>query len=61
MRTVLAELDALLAHSDSAAVPFFATHAAALRLALGQPSEQLARQIEQFDFEAAGETLRSLR
>jgi signal transduction histidine kinase/DNA-binding response OmpR family regulator len=61
VRAVLDQLDTLLTQSDTAAITLLQAHAALLRATLGQPGEQLARQIKQFAFEAALETLRSLR
>jgi PAS domain S-box-containing protein len=60
LRALLGELQGLLEHSDTAALALFEAHAAALRASLGPPCETLARQISQFDFEAAGRTLRPL-
>ena len=61
LERILDELDALLAHGDTAAIELFGDHAAELRAALGQPSEELARRVENFDFEAARAMLRTLR
>ena len=59
--SVLDQLDALLATGDVAAIAFFETHAASLRAALGPRCDDLARQIDQFAFEAAQSSLRLLR
>ena len=59
--SVLEQLAALLHSGDAASISFFEAHDALLRSALGETSDQLARQINRFDFEAAGETLRALR
>jgi hypothetical protein len=58
---VLDQLATLLASGDAASIACFEAHAAMLRSALGRGCDQLARQINRFDFEAAGETLRALR
>jgi CheY-like chemotaxis protein len=60
IRSVLAELDGLLAESDTEAITLFDRHAESLRNDLGGLGEALGRQIKQFDFEAARETLREL-
>ncbi len=60
LRALLGELQVLVEHSDTAALALFEAHAVALRASLGPPCETLARQIRQFDFEAAGRTLRPL-
>ena len=59
--TILDELDALLEKGDTTAISLFETQAATLKAALGEPCKLLQRQIQQFDFENAKETLRSLR
>jgi HPt (histidine-containing phosphotransfer) domain-containing protein len=56
---VLEKLDLLLEQSDTAALSLFSEHAELLRAALGQPYEELERQIKRFDFEAASHTLRA--
>ena len=58
---VLDELDALLLQHDTTAVVLVEEHAAALRTALGLPGIELARQVMQFDFDMALQTLRGLR
>lgn len=60
LRPVLSELDGLLAESDTEAISLFDRHAEALRKSLGEPGEILGRQIRQFDFDTARETLREL-
>lgn len=61
LQALLTEIDALLALGDAAVLGLFEAHAAELRTALGPPrSEELARQIKQFDFDAARVTLRKL-
>jgi CheY-like chemotaxis protein/HPt (histidine-containing phosphotransfer) domain-containing protein len=61
LRAVLAELATLLAQSDTAAIALFEDQAVLLRGALGPYCEELGHQINQFEFEAAWETLRGLR
>jgi hypothetical protein len=61
LHAVLDQLDALLARSDTAAIAVCETHAVALCAAYGPRSEVLLRQISQFEFEAARDTLRTLR
>jgi two-component system, sensor histidine kinase and response regulator len=61
LRAILAELTTLLAQSDTAAIALFEDHALLLRAALGPTCEELGHQINQFEFEAAWETLRGLR
>jgi signal transduction histidine kinase len=61
LEAVLDRLDTLLAQSDMAAIALFEEHAAALRATLGEPAERLGREIRQFAFEAARETVRSVR
>jgi CheY-like chemotaxis protein len=56
---ILAELDALLAQSDTIALNVFQKNAPQLRIALGPRYEALAQQIMSFDFEAAQKTLTS--
>jgi signal transduction histidine kinase/CheY-like chemotaxis protein/HPt (histidine-containing phosphotransfer) domain-containing protein len=58
---ILDELDALLAQGDFTASALFHEHATPLRNALGARCDELMRQIEQFDFKTALETLRALR
>jgi HPt (histidine-containing phosphotransfer) domain-containing protein len=60
LQAILEELGALLTQSDTAAVTHFETHAGLLRRALGPACDDLARQLKQFDFEAALKTLHSL-
>ena len=61
LRSVLQELDALLAQNDTGAIALFEEHASSLRLALGPPAEELGRQIKRFSFEAALVMLQDLR
>ena len=57
---VLVRLDALLAQSDSAVLVLIDEHAAALRAGFGPLGEKLVRDIRQFAFEAARDTLRAM-
>ena len=61
LRAVLDKLELLLEQSDTRAISLFSDHAELLRTAFGQGYEELARQIGQFDFEAARERIRKLR
>jgi len=61
LASVLDQLATLLASGDAAGITLYEAHAAMLRTALGRGCDQLARQINRFDFEAASETLRALR
>ena len=61
LRIMLNELDVLLAQNDTLATACLQEHAAALHAALGPRCDELARQIRQFQFESARETLRALR
>ncbi len=61
LQIILNELDALLAQNDTLAIACCQEHAAALRAALGPRCDELARQIRQFQFESARETLGALR
>ncbi|MBU1666631.1 MAG: response regulator, partial [Gammaproteobacteria bacterium] len=56
---VVMELDALLAEDNSRAGPLLRDSAPLLRAALGERFDALARQIENFDYDAALVTLRS--
>ena len=59
---VLDQLAALLASSDAASIACYETNNALLRSALGAGGcDQLAREINRFDFEAASQTLAALR
>jgi len=60
LRAILDDLDARLAQGDFTASSLFKDHAAALHAALGKHFDILARQVQQFDFKTARETLRSL-
>ncbi len=55
---VLARLDALLAQSDSAVLVLIDQHAAALRAGFGALGDTLVRDVRQFAFDAARDTLR---
>ena len=59
LKTVLDELDVLLAQNDTSAFAFFKQHEALLSQVLGPHGEALAHQIQLFDFSAARETLRA--
>jgi PAS domain S-box-containing protein len=61
LNALLNELEAMLAQSDTSAIPYVAAHGAALRAAFGARYEELAQQINGFAFEAARTTLRTLR
>jgi HPt (histidine-containing phosphotransfer) domain-containing protein len=58
---VLDELDSLLTQSDAAAIELFRKHAASLRASLGAPFDAFARQLGNYDFELALQTLQALR
>jgi PAS domain S-box-containing protein len=58
VRTVLAELERLLARDDAAASDLFATQRPLLLATLGAAALQLGRQITEFDYPAALKTLR---
>ena len=58
---LLNELDERLANDDFTAIGLFQEQVNTLRLILGSHCDKLARQIREFDFAAARETLRSLR
>ena len=60
-RAVLNELEGLLGENDTRAIALLEEHAALLRAVLGQQYEALARQLGQFDFEAAAANLRASR
>ncbi len=60
LSTLLAELDALLAKNDTAAIVFYESHAETLRKGLGEKCEMLAHEIKQFSFEAAREVLKEI-
>ncbi|MHB1359058.1 MAG: PAS domain S-box protein [Rhodocyclaceae bacterium] len=61
LRQVLDELDSLLSQSDAAAAELFHKHAAALRASLGAPLDVFVRQLSNYDFELALQTLHALR
>jgi PAS domain S-box-containing protein len=58
MRQLLAQLDDLLHHSDAAALQLFQQHSADLARVLGPEHSTLAKQIQQFAFDDACQTLR---
>ena len=58
---LLDELEDKLAHHDADAIALFAQHRAALRSFLGARGDHFTRQIEQFEFESARQTLRDAR
>ena len=58
LKSVLRELDSLLAQSDTAAMTWLAQHAALLQAACGAETELLVRQVGRFEFERARTTLR---
>ena len=60
LKTVLKELDTLLAQGNTAAIPLFETHEASLQTLFGSTCEELAQQIKQFEFEKARKTLQSI-
>ncbi|NTV94058.1 MAG: PAS domain S-box protein [Thiobacillus sp.] len=57
----LDDLENLLLRCDTAAITLFHDHAAALHDVLGPACDEIARQISQFDFEAAQQTLHARR
>jgi two-component system, sensor histidine kinase and response regulator len=61
LTALLDELDTLLEQSDSAAIALLEENAATLQTSSAQPLAELARQIRQFDFSVARETLRIFR
>ena len=61
LRQVLDELDRLLSQNDAAAAELFHKHAAALRASLGAPLDVFVRQLSNYDFELALQTLHALR
>ncbi len=61
LQAVLSALETLLAQSDTAAISLFQQHDKLLHATLGQAGDELARQLKQFDFEAALQTLCSIR
>ena len=60
LKTVLKELDTLLAQSNTAAIPLFETHAASLQTLFGDACEEFTQQIKQFEFEKARKTLQTI-
>jgi two-component system sensor histidine kinase/response regulator len=61
VRQVLAELEPLLAGCKAQASPFFETHAALLKAALGPPGGELERQVRDFLYPEALATLKRAR
>jgi two-component system sensor histidine kinase/response regulator len=61
LASLLEQLDALLAQSDTAAIALFEQHATALHAALGTPGEQFGGEIGRFEFDAARHTLLAAR
>ena len=61
LNKLLDELDSLLNQGHLAAVALTHSHAVAYREALGPGYDEMARQIEEFDFDSAHESLRVLR
>jgi CheY-like chemotaxis protein len=61
LAAILARLDEFLGQSDFAALTLLERHAGQLQLALGPRCEVLLRQVRQFDFKAALQTLQALR
>ena len=59
-RSLLIQLDTLLASSDTAALALLRDNAGALQVALGGAFDQITRQIRQFDFQSARHVLRKL-
>ncbi len=60
LKTVLKELDTLLAQGNTAAIPLFETHEASLQTLFGETCEELTQQIKHFEFEKARKTLQSI-
>ena len=60
LKTVLAQLDTLLAQSDMSVLALFDHHAAALFASVGSPIEVFAQQIRNFDLDAAHDTLQAI-
>ncbi len=58
---ILEELQGLLERSDARALALIARHQPTLAAALGPAAARLAAQVNQFDFDAALQTLRELR
>ena len=58
---LLEELEDQLAHHDAEAIALITDHEATLFAALGPRGEQLAREVRQFDFASALQTLREAR
>ena len=60
LRTVVAELEATLAEDNTRAGQLVSENSSLLRAAFGESFDDLAHEVEKFDFEAALETLRAL-
>jgi hypothetical protein len=60
MRTVLQDIDALLALSDTEAMSLFQLHHSELQASYGEACNELERQLRLFAFDAARQTLRKL-
>jgi CheY-like chemotaxis protein len=60
MRTVLAQLKALLRCSDASALSLFQQHAPALALVLGENFKPLANQLQKFAFDEASYALQQI-
>ncbi|MBK1717644.1 PAS domain S-box protein [Thiocystis violacea] len=58
---VLEQLESLLADDDTSANQTYDRHQALLRRAFGEPAERLGAEIKRFDYQAASDTLTSLR
>jgi HPt (histidine-containing phosphotransfer) domain-containing protein len=56
-RALLAQLDDLLASSDTAALTLLRDHAGDLHVALGSAFDQVTREVRQFDFQSARQIL----
>ena len=60
LKTVLKELDTLLAQSNTAAIQLFETHEASLQTLFGDTCEELTQHIKHFEFEKARKTLQTI-
>ncbi|MEI6335966.1 MAG: response regulator [Methylococcaceae bacterium] len=60
LKTVLKELDTLLAESNTAAIQLFESHVISLQALFGVACEELTQQIKHFEFEKARKTLQTL-
>lgn len=59
-KKILKQLEAMLAHNDTAAIALLEAHSAAIRAALGSSFDRLARQIRYFEFDQARQTLQAI-